>query len=168
MASLFLFMFIEIYKIRSFKDLNLFWDMFDKYINHIFKALPSNKEDLNYFLSKDYRDSVIELFERDFNPLNIVFFKDKDIVLGFATYIIYIDERGKSIILEYCINEEYRNNGFGKFSYKLLEHTMRMEGSKYIELTPTNKRNESFWKSLGYKESMVFYEDGRCILKKVF
>lgn len=160
-------MFIEVYKIKSFKDLNLFWNMFEKYINHLSKVLPNAKKNLDYFLSTEYKNSVIELLEADFNPLNIVFFKERDTILGFATYIIYVDKKGESIILEYCINEEFRNNNIGKLCYKSLEHTMKSEGSKFIELTPTNKRNEAFWKSVGFEESMIFYGDGRRILNKL-
>ncbi|EGT3616858.1 GNAT family N-acetyltransferase [Clostridium perfringens] len=157
---------IEIYNIESFKDLNLFWDMFYDYINHIFETTPNSQKTFEYFLSNEYKEDIIELSERDFNPLKIVFFKEEEKILGFATYIIYVDESGKSIILEYCINKEFREQGLGKASYTKLQEIMIKEGAKTIELTPTNKRNEAFWKNNGFLDSMIFYEDGRCLLKK--
>ena len=123
---------IKIYEIESFKDLNLFWNMFHDYINYIFQTSPLSKETFEYFLSKEYKDSVLELSERDFNPLKIIFFKEKDKIIGFATYIIYIDESGKSIILEYCINKEFRNKGLGKIAYSKLQEKMIKEGAKTI------------------------------------
>lgn len=135
---------IKIYEIESFKDLNLFWNMFHDYINYIFEMSPLSKETFEYFLSKEYKDSVLELSERDFNPLKIIFFKKKDKIIGFATYIIYIDESGKSIILDYCLNKDFRNKGLGKIAYNKLQEKMIKEGAKTIELTPTNKRNELF------------------------
>ncbi|XZI43171.1 GNAT family N-acetyltransferase [Clostridium perfringens] len=152
---------IKIYEIESFKDLNSFWNMFYDYINYIFEISPLSKETSEYFLSEEYKNSVLELSERDFNPLKIIFFKEKDKILGFATYIIYIDEKGKSIILEYCINK-----GLGKIAYSKLQERMIKEGAKTIELTPTNKRNELFWKNNGFSDTMIFCQDGRHLLMK--
>lgn len=157
---------IKIYEIESFKDLNLFWNMFHDYINYIFETSPLSKETFEYFLSKEYKNSVLELSERDFNPLKIIFFKEKDKIIGFATYIIYIDEIGKSIILEYCINKEFRNKGLGKIAYSKLQEKMIKEGAKTIELTPTNKRNELFWKYNGFSNTRIFLQDGRTLLIK--
>ncbi|MDM0831877.1 GNAT family N-acetyltransferase [Clostridium perfringens] len=157
---------IKIYEIESLKDLNLFWNMFNDYINYIFEMSPLSKEAFEYFLSKEYKDSVLELSERDFNPLKIIFFKEKDKIIGFATYIIYIDEKGKSIILEYCINKEFRNKCLGKIVYSKLQERMIKEGAKTIELTPTNKRNELFWKNNGFSDTMIFCQDGRHLLMK--
>ena len=140
---------IKIYEIESFKDLNLFWNMFHDYINYIFETSPLSKETFEYFY-----------------PLKIIFFKEKDKILGFATYIIYIDEKGKSIILEYCINKEFRNKGLGKIAYSKLQERMIKEGAKTIELTPTNKRNELFWKNNGFSDTMIFCQDGRHLLIK--
>ncbi|MDZ4993376.1 GNAT family N-acetyltransferase [Clostridium perfringens] len=157
---------IKIYPLESFKDLDLFWNMFYDYINHIFETTPNFKKAFEYFFSEEYKNTVIKLSERDFNPLRIVFFKDEEKILGFATYIIYVDECGKSIILEYCINKEFREQGLGKLSYTKLQEVMIKEGAKTIELTPTSKRNEAFWKTNGFSDSMIFYEDGRRLLKK--
>ncbi|EGT3600619.1 GNAT family N-acetyltransferase [Clostridium perfringens] len=157
---------IKIYEIESFKDLNSFWNMFYDYINYIFEISPLSKKTSEYFLSEEYKNSVLELSERDFNPLKIIFFKEKDKILGFATYIIYIDEKGESIILEYCINKEFRNKGLGKIAYSKLQERMIKEGAKTIELTPTNKRNELFWKNNGFSETMIFCQDGRHLLMK--
>ncbi|HAT4116023.1 GNAT family N-acetyltransferase [Clostridium perfringens] len=157
---------IKIYEIESFKDLNSFWNMFYDYINYIFEISPLSKKTSEYFLSEEYKNSVLELSERDFNPLKIIFFKEKDKILGFATYIIYIDEKGESIILEYCINKEFRNKGLGKIAYSKLQERMIKEGAKTIELTPTNKRNELFWKNNGFSDTMIFCQDGRHLLMK--
>ncbi|MDZ5253557.1 GNAT family N-acetyltransferase [Clostridium sp. LIBA-8841] len=157
---------IKIYPIESFKDLDLFWNMFHDYINHIFEITPNFKKAFEYFLSEEYKDALIKLSERDFNPLRIVFFKDEEKILGFATYIIHVDQCGKSIILEYCINKEFRKKGLGRLSYTKLQEIMVKEGAKTIELTPTNKRNEAFWKINGFSDSTIFYEDGRRLLKK--
>ena len=157
---------IKIYEIESFKDLNLFWNMFHDYINYIFEISPPSKETFEYFLSEEYKNSVLELSERDFNPLKIIFFKNEEKIIGFATYIIYIDESGKSIILEYCINKEFRNKGLGKIAYSKLQEKMIKEGAKTIELTPTNKKNELFWKSNDFSDTSVFCQDGRPLLIK--
>ena len=157
---------IKIYEIESFKDLNSFWNMFYDYINYIFEISPLSKKTSEYFLSEEYKNSVLEPSERDFNPLKIIFFKEKDKMLGFVAYIIKIDEKGESIILEYCINKEFRNKGLGKIAYSKLQERMIKEGAKTIELTPTNKRNELFWKNNGFSDTMIFCQDGRHLLMK--
>lgn len=40
---------IKIYEIESFKDLNLFWNMFYDYINYIFEISPPCKETFEYY-----------------------------------------------------------------------------------------------------------------------
>lgn len=43
---------------------------------------------------------------------------------------------------------------------------MIKEGAKTIELTPTNKRNELFWKNNGFSDTRIFLQDGRTLLIK--
>lgn len=43
---------------------------------------------------------------------------------------------------------------------------MIKEGAKTIELTPTNKRSELFWKYNGFSNTRIFLQDGRTLLIK--
>ncbi len=144
---------IEIKNIESYKDLNLFWNMFHEYINDIFETSSLDEEILTYFLSDDYKNEVIILSERDLNPLKLVFFTLDEKIIGFATYMISIDEFGKSKILEFYINKNLRSKNLGTLSFLKLQKQMIKEGAKLIELTPTNNKNQSFWKTNGFKKT---------------
>lgn len=157
---------IEIKNIESYKDLNLFWDMFYKYINEMFETSLEDKNILNYFLSKDYKREVINLSERDFNPLKMVFFTLNNKIIGFSTYIVFIHDCGKSVILEYFIDKAFRNQNLGTLSFLKLQKQMIKEGAKLIELTPTTNENQLFWEENGFKKTSLFYVDGRNILLK--
>lgn len=159
---------IKIKNVESYKDLALFWDMFYEYINDIFETSSEDPKILNYFLSEDYKKEVINLSERDFNPLRIVFFTLNEKIIGFATYMIFINEFGKSKILEFYINKDFRAQSLGTLSFLKLQKQMIKEGAKLIELTPTNNRNQSFWIENGFKKTSLFYNDGRNILTKTF
>lgn len=157
---------IEIKAIKSYKDLDLFWDMFYEYINDFLENCSEDNEILNYFLSEEYKKEVINLNKQDFNPLEIVFFTLNHTIIGFATYIIFVHQNGKSVILEYSILPEFRHKNYGTLAFLKLQKKMIKEGAKLIELTPTNNRNKLFWKNNGFDDSSLFYSDGRIMLSK--
>lgn len=90
------------------------------------------------------------LFERSIDPLHIVFIKKGNLYIGFIVYVIYNSEDGKCFILDYCINQEFRNNGIGAVAFKLLEMDFIKKGAKYIDLNVSNTKNQKFWFKNGF------------------
>lgn len=81
-------------------------------------------------------------------------------------YVTYFDEDGKSFLMEYYIEPNYRRLGYGKSAYLEAEKHINEEGALYIELTPTNEANERFWSSVGFAKSMDKDEDNKYYYRK--
>ena len=65
--------------------------------------------------------------------------------IGFAVYVIYHSEDGKCLIVEFNIDEAYRNKGIGSLFFKLLRKQVRTEQASYFALNLSNENNERFW-----------------------
>lgn len=159
-------MLIEIYEAYSFKDLDTFFNMFYEYVEELFNSPSSYYDNSNYFFSKKYKEDFLSALDRDISPLNLVFFKNEEKILGFSTYMILNHLGGKAIILEFCINKDFRRKNLGKASLSLLLKKIKKEGGKTVELTYTNNENKKFWLKEGFSPSSIFYYDGRPILIK--
>lgn len=75
--------------------------------------------DLDYFYSDEYRDAIEKLRIRDTNPLRILFISKEEIIIGFLMYVTYFDECGKCLLMEYYIEPNCRNLGYGKLVYSM-------------------------------------------------
>lgn len=139
--------------IKGDSEICLFWKNFDCYIAEIFENTTlgdSNNTDVEWFFSEEYRNTIMKLYYRETNPLKILFIEENGIIIGFITYVIYLDEDGKCFILDYGIKPEHRNKGIGRKSYRLLEGIVKNEGTSFLELTSSNQNNINFWESNGF------------------
>lgn len=158
---------LELSVVKSKSDVAIFWNIFDNYINELSLSVSFGDEfDLEYFYSDEYRDAVEVLGIRDRDPLRIIFMKKEEVIIGFLMYITYFDEGGKCLLMEYYIEPNHRNEGYGRSAYLKAEKYIHDEGALYIELTPTNESNERFWNSIGFEKSEDMDEDNKYYYKK--
>lgn len=149
-------------------ELTLFWKKFKPYIRELLESCTFGDlapDDLDYFLSSEYRDTITGLLHREAAPLKIAFIMHGDEVIGFIMYVIYPEEF-KCFILEYSIDPPYRHRGFGRASFKLFEDMVKSTEATFMELTCTNKVNERFWASNGFSRSEEMNEDHNYLYRK--
>ena len=172
-----------LHEVKEQHDIDLYWQLFYKYIttdilpNSTFE--PSTREDYDYFLSEEYRDTITRLNER--HGLKIVFLKRKcekecqkcdkgdghnNEVIGFAVYIIYHNEDGKCFILEYGILPKHRSKGIGAIFFEALREKVIGEGGAYFALTVSNEANERFWLKQGFNKTDDLESD-KPVYKKI-
>lgn len=157
---------INLYLVQSKSDMMKFWDLFNTYINELSRNISIGDEfDREYFYSDEYRDAVEQLRTRAVNPLRIYLIETSGIV-GFCMYVTYFDEQGKCFLMEYYMEPEYRNLGFGKRAYSEIEQYIKEEGAAFIELTPTNEANLRFWSGLGFEITGDMDEDHKYFYRK--
>ena len=146
----------HLHMVESDADIDLFWQYRDRYMHEDIiphSSEPLSEEDQDWFFSQEYKDVIMEAFYRDTHVLRIVFFRKNGRNIGFAVYVIYHAEEGKCLIVDYCVDEAYRNKGIGThFFQKLREHTVK-EGAKYYALNLSNEGNKRFWERNGFREA---------------
>lgn len=160
---------LELSIVKNKSDVVTFWKLFDNYINELsLNASLGDEFDLDYFYSDEYREAIEKLRIRCTNALRIFFINKEEIIIGFLMYVTYFDEGGKCFLMEYYIEPNYRNLGYGKLAYLKAEKHINDEGALYIELTPTNEANERFWSSVGFKKSEDMDEDNKYYYRRLF
>lgn len=163
---------INLYYVKCNKDIEFFWERRNEYFSK--DLIPNSelgdeitKEDIEWFFSKEYKEHIMRLFERDMDPLYIVFINKDKSNIGFMTYVIYNSEDGKCFVLDYCIYQQHRNKGIGKTAFSLLEKDFIYRGAKYIDLNVSNTNNERFWICNGFSKTNIKDEQNSFIYRKV-
>ena len=151
---------LKLHKAKTREEIDLFWQKRDQYmredvIPNCTLGKPLDEEDIEWFFSKEYKEHIMNAFNRSVNPLNIVFFLKNDEYVGFCVYVIYTSEDGKCFIVDYCIDAKYRNQNLGRQFFYILKEQVIKEGAKYFALNLSNENNQRFWESLGFKKSYV-------------
>lgn len=141
-------------------EFDYFWQWRDKYM--VEDILPhatfseSTEKDYEWFFSDAYREEIAGLFTRKVDPLEIVFLQDeKHNNIGFIVYAIYHSEDGKCFILDFCINEEYRNKNVGTAFFSMIKKHVIEQGSTYFALNLTNENNKRFWQQQGFVKASM-------------
>lgn len=162
---------INLYYVNNNKDVECFWEKRNYYM--IKDIIPNcnlgdeiTAEDVEWFFSKGYKDHIMKLYERNKDPLYIVFINKDKLNVGFITYIIYNREDGKCFVLDYCIYKQYRDMGIGKIAFNLLEKDFISKGATYIHLNVSNLNNERFWISNGFIKTNIMDEQNNYIYRK--
>jgi ribosomal protein S18 acetylase RimI-like enzyme len=145
---------LKLHVVKEEHDIKLFWQWRDRYVhedilpNSTFK--PSTDEDYEWFFSQEYKDIIMEAFYRELNPIRIIFLKKDRENIGFAIYVIYHTEDGKCLIVDFCINAEYRNQGAGTLFLNMLQEHVTKNNAAYFALNVTNEENKRFWQRNGF------------------
>ncbi|WP_461040707.1 GNAT family N-acetyltransferase, partial [Tepidimicrobium xylanilyticum] len=101
------------------------------------------------------QEHIMNAFSRDKDPLKIIFFMKNNEYVGFCTYVTYLSEDGKCLIVDYCIDAKYRNQNLGRQFFYLLKDQVIKEGGKYFALNLSNEDNQRFWQSLGFEKAYI-------------
>ena len=158
---------LDLHKIHNSQDMPLFWRLFDDYINELSQhSTYGDAFDLPYFHSEEYRGEVASLRERKEKPLSIVFFRERQIPIGFIMYMHAYEQENECYLMEYYIAPTYRNRGYGTHFYQQSEDLIQSEGFSQIELTPTNEKNAVFWSQAGFRKSTDKDQDNKYIYRK--
>ncbi|WP_461612054.1 GNAT family N-acetyltransferase [Clostridium sp. Marseille-QA1073] len=149
---------LSLYQVKLKEKVDFFWEKRDQYmkediIPNCTLGNPLNEETQKWFFSKEYRDHIMNLFSRNQDQLNILFFRKNNEYVGFCVYVTYISEDRKCFIVDYCIDSNYRNQGLGKQFFYLLKDQVIAEGAKYFALNLSNENNRRFWKFLGFEKA---------------
>lgn len=111
---------------------------------------PDREEALEYFLGKEYRETIEGLRRREKDPLYQLAFLRGGRELGFAMPATYPGEDGKCFIMEFWVLPEYRGGGRGRACAKALLDWARGNGAAYFELNADGEPRRRFWASLGF------------------
>ncbi|WP_066498230.1 GNAT family N-acetyltransferase [Abyssisolibacter fermentans] len=157
--------------VETIEDIDYFWKKRNEYmlediIPNIEYGASLTKEGIEWFFSDNYKNHIMNLYKRSIDPLYIIFFYQENINVGFVDFVIYNSEDGKCFILDYCIHKGYRNNGFGKEAFELLEQEIIRKGAVYINLNVSNHRNENFWKTNGFGKTEIKDDHENYIYRK--
>ena len=140
--------------VRDEPDIELFWRWRDRYMredilpNATFD--PATDEECEWFFSQEYRDHMMEAFYREKHPLRIVFLQNNGENIGFAVYVIYHAEDGKCQLVDFNVNEGYRDRGIGTMFFRMLSEHVLAEHAAYFSLNISNELNQRFWMSNGF------------------
>lgn len=148
---------IELYDAQTSADIDLFWEVRDNYNREDIVPNceePMTKEEIAWFYSKAYKDHIMKLYRRPVDKLNIVFFEIEQVKIGFSVYVTYHSEDGKCFIVDFCIFSGYRNKGYGKECFNLIQDREVQNGAAYFALNLSNENNRRFWTSIGFKKTV--------------
>lgn len=147
----------KIKKMTTEAEIEAFWKKRKEYEERdIFPNLTA--DEIEWFQSEEYYDIIMTLQQQPKGAragLQFAFFYNKSDYLGFTMYKIYTHEDGKTMILDYCIEPAYRNQGLGARVFKKLEKQLTNEGSRYITLNSGDESEPAsrFWESQGFVPS---------------
>ena len=149
---------ITIREVESCEDIAEFWRERDEYvIRDVFPndtlGKPLTQNDLNWFLSREYKDHMMKVFYRDEDKAHFVFFEQNGERIGFCSYVTYFSEDNKCFVIDYCIKPGFRHKGYGKACFHALKARETEKGAEYFELNISNEGNRSFWASLGFENN---------------
>lgn len=142
-------------------DIAKFWEKKRQYeAEDVFPNLEEQGEErqelIDWFRSQEYYDIIMTLHTSSSDggsTLQFVFMYDaQNNYVGFTHYKIYTKEDGKAVVLDFCIDKPYRNQGIGSYAAGCLENLLVSEGAAYVTLNTSNKDNRRFWLRNGYEE----------------
>lgn len=135
----------------SINEIQDFWSRHITYL--INDGIITDKEDIEYFTSNEYRGILEAHMVRDTDKQHMVYFIRDEKQIGAASYCTYQSEDGKCFILDYWIFPQYRGKGTGHLCFKALEQYTKNDGAKYYELNSSKENSIRFWKSIGFIEN---------------
>jgi len=112
-------------------------------------------EDLAYFKSDEYRLHLKKAMLWPESHIRMFYFTKGNQKIGCCAYIIYHDEAGKCLLMDFWLFEEFRNKGIGKITFKTLEKFIKQCRGSYFSINCTVLRAKKFWESLGFVEDGV-------------
>lgn len=148
------------------KEWNSYFKEFMTYIHEICSKDDNYSELISYLNSEAYKVNTLAVINRENNPFYVMRIYADDIMVGFIDYICYVDEDGKSVIGNFYIYPEFRNQGIGTECYRLTEEQLRIAGGKFVEITPEEKAINMYVRMGYYKTEKVSSDNGLPVYRK--
>ena len=98
---------------RSRAQCGTFWPLHWDYLVRDMFDETDTEADRAYFCSEEYRGAVECAMARPANRVHQVFFHRGSQHIGCAQYVIYQDEGGKCLIMDFWLFPPYRRQGAG-------------------------------------------------------
>lgn len=141
----------------SVNETNVFWDKHIKYL--VEDEIVTDKEEIEYFLSSEYRDFLENRMIVDKDRHYIAYFFENDIEIGAVQFTICTNEDGKyfgeCFILDFWIYPEFRNKSKGLECFKKLEKYTKSLGANHYVLNSMKDNSIRFWEKLGFVENGI-------------
>lgn len=141
----------------SVNEVSAFWDKHIKYL--VEDEIITDKEDIEYFLSSEYRDFLENRMIVDKDRHYFAYFYENDVEIGAVQFTIYTNEDGKyfgeCFIMDFWIYHEFRNKLKGLECFKKLEKYTKPLGANHYVLNSMKENSIRFWEKLGFRENGV-------------
>lgn len=125
-----------------------FWNLHIRYL--INDGIISDSEDIVYFQSDEYRETLRAHMQRPNDKHHMVYFLQEGRRIGAAQYTTYKSEDGKCFLLDFWVFPECRGNGTGHLCFDALYHYTKAAGALYYEINCTKENAHRFWSSIGF------------------
>lgn len=134
-------------------QIETFWHIHFRYL--IDDHIIADEEDMQYFQSSEYRDTIKEHMLRPVDKHHMVYFLRDGLRIGAAQYNTYQSEDGKCFILDFWVFPEYRGKGTGHQCFKALMAYTALDGARYYEINCSKEDAHRFWQALGFVDCGV-------------
>lgn len=159
---------ITVKELTTAEETNRFWEALYAYFQRdLFPDggdQPDREEYLEYFLGKEYRETIEGMHSREKDPLYQLAFLRDGREVGFAMPAAYPSEDGKCVIMEFWVLPEYRGGGTGHACAQALLDWARKRGAAYFEINAEGEPRRRFWASLGFRPNGVDEWGKPCML----
>ena len=122
-------------------------------------GIITDEEDIEYFQSAEYRDTIKAHMLRPDDKHHLIYFVCDDVRIGAAQYNTYHSEDGKCFILDFWVFPAFRGNGTGHYCFEALRRYTAADGALYYEINCTKENAHRFWLSLGFRDCGVDEDD---------
>lgn len=127
-----------------------FWNELNTYHSQDLFPHPDSREDLDYFLSTEYREAMEQIHSRERDRCHYLFFDRNGREIGFCMPVIYDTEDHKCFLMEFCVYPRYRGEGTGKACAMVFLQWAADNGAAYTELNCETPERIRFWSYSGF------------------
>ena len=130
-----------------------FWEIHLRYL--IDDGIITDEEDIEYFQSAEYRDTIKAHMLRPIDKHHMICFVCDGVRIGAAQYNTYHSEDGKCFILDFWVFPEFRGKDIGHQCFEELRQYTAADGALYYEINCDRENAQRYWKSLGFTDCGV-------------
>ncbi|MDD6213234.1 MAG: GNAT family N-acetyltransferase [Clostridiales bacterium] len=154
-----------IMKPASEADFKSFWHMFDNYIIELSHTDLLDDIYLEWYLSDRFRSDFEHRLDKQLGSPAILLITDGEKSLGFC---IYEFKKNQCYVKGFFIKSNYRHQGIGSASWKMIETKMRQNNANVFRLSKLCNHCSNFWKQQGFHGSENYEWEKRIIKRNTF
>lgn len=144
-----------------------YFEIYNKYILEVCSEDDDLEELISYISSEEYHSQILKVSNRNKDKFHVCRILNDNIFIGFCDYICYVEEDGKCLIGNFYLYPEYRNKGYGTYTYLLMERELIKLGGKYIDITPATKAISFYLRKGFFKTDDISLENGEEAYRKI-